>query len=222
MIDRITKDEDGTSAPLAQNRLLGAGVGDKKYSIIYADPAWSYNDSLGNNPDYGGITYKTMSIDEIKALPVKTMADKDCVLFIWVTSPLLIEGLEVIESWGFKFKTLAFNWIKVSQQGNYYHNSGRWTMGNCELCLLATKGKPQRVRKDIKQLQILRREGHSKKPDLIRKLIVDLMGDLPRVELFARGQKNRDLFDFNRFDGWDTWGNQVENSIELKTGNTCT
>jgi len=190
----------------------------KKYGVIYADPAWQYDDKLGNNPTYGGITYKTMSIKELKEMPVKDIADKNCALFIWVTSPLLEDGFEVIKSWGFKFKTVAFNWVKISKQGNFFHNSGRWTMGNCELCLLATKGNPKRIRKDIKQLQILKREGHSKKPNLIRKLITDLMGeDIPKVELFARGNKERDLLNFNKFDGWDTWGNEVQDSIELPT-----
>jgi N6-adenosine-specific RNA methylase IME4 len=89
-------------------------------------------------------------------------------------------------------------------------------MGSMEIVLLATKGKPKRIVNNIKQLVISERTAHSKKPDIVRQRIVELMGDLPRVELFARGHKNKDMFDFNRFDGWDTFGNESENSIVLK------
>jgi len=190
----------------------------KKYQIIYADPPWSYDDKLGNQVNMGAATgtYQTMGINEIKNLPIKEIADTDCVLFLWAVSPLLPESLDVIKAWGFKFKTVAFNWVKITNNGNFISNMGRWTMGNCELCLLATKGSPKRLKKDIKQLQISERKGHSKKPDIIRKQIVELMGDIPRIELFARGDKTKDLFDFNRFDGWDTFGNEVENPTELK------
>lgn len=89
-------------------------------------------------------------------------------------------------------------------------------MGNMEMVLLATKGSPKRVRRDIKQLVVSERKGHSKKPDIIRKLIVDLMGDLPRIELFARGKKDKDMFDFNCFDGWDVFGNEVDDSVKVE------
>jgi site-specific DNA-methyltransferase (adenine-specific) len=189
----------------------------KKYNIIYADPPWSYNDKLGDKVNMGAVTgsYDTMTIEEIKELPVSEFSDKDCALFLWAVSPLLPEAIDVICSWGFKYKTIAFNWVKITNSGAFISNMGRWTMGNCEVCLLATKGSPQRMRKDIKQLQISERKGHSKKPDIITKRIVDLMGDVPRIELFARGHKNKDLFNFNQFDGWDTWGNEVDNSIKL-------
>lgn len=192
-------------------------VSDKKYNIIYADPPWSYNDKLGDKKNYGSATssYKTMSTKEIISMPIPGISAKDCVLFIWAVSPLLPEAIEVIKAWGFTYKTVAFNWVKVSANGEFLSNMGRWTMGNCELCLLATKGSLKRKRKDIKQLQILVRSSHSKKPDKIRKLITELMGDIPRIELFARGDKTKDLFNFNRFDGWDTWGNQVESNIEI-------
>lgn len=187
----------------------------KKYQIIYADPPWSYNDKMSGHSFSLDHEYITQDLDWIKNLPVKDMADKNCALFLWVVNPLLPEAFEVIKEWGFKYKTVAFVWNKRTVNGNWVHNMGRWTMGNMEMVLLATKGKPQRIRKDIKQLVIAERKEHSKKPDIIRKAIVDLMGDLPRVELFARGDKNKDLFEFNRFDGWDTFGNESEGSIQL-------
>lgn len=81
-------------------------------------------------------------------------------------------------------------------------------MGNVELCLLGVKGKPKRVANNVKQLVVAVRNEHSKKPDVVRKRIVELMGDLPRIELFARGDRNKDLFGDNKFDGWDFWGNE--------------
>lgn len=190
----------------------------KKYKIIYADPPWSYNDKMAGHSFSLDHEYQTQDLEWIKNLPVKDLADKDCALFLWVVNPLLPEAFEVIKAWGFKYKTVAFVWNKITTNGNWVHNMGRWTMGNMEMVLLATKGKPQRVRNDIKQLQIAIRKEHSRKPDTIRQAIVDLMGDLPRLEMFARGDKNKDLFEFNRFDGWDTFGNESEGSIELKKG----
>lgn len=187
----------------------------KKYQIIYADPPWSYNDKMSGHSFSLDHEYVTQDIQWIKSLPINEMADKNCVLFLWVVNPLLPEAFEVIKAWGFKYKTVAFNWVKTTSNGHYVSNMGRWTMGNNEMVLLATKGKPQRIRKDIKQLVMSERKEHSKKPDIVRKLIVDLMGDLPRVELFARGEKSKDLFSFNRFDGWDTFGNEVQDSILL-------
>ena len=113
-----------------------------KYQIIYADPPWKYNDKgcQGACEKH----YQTMSIDDICKLPVKDISDKDCVLFIWCTYPKLPEGLKVIKSWGFEFKTIAFQWIKQNKSGNgHFFGLGRWTRSNSECCLLATKGKPK-------------------------------------------------------------------------------
>ena len=73
---------------------------DKKYNIIYADPPWSYKDKKNNDPKMGGITYPTMELEDIKRLPIKEMCNKDCSLFLWVTMPMLKEGLEIIDAWG--------------------------------------------------------------------------------------------------------------------------
>lgn len=181
-----------------------------KYKIIYADPAWSYNDKLGDDVNWGGVNndktgYITQSKDWIKNLDVGGVADKDSVLFMWAVSPLLPEALEVMKSWGFKYITVAFVWSKHTKNKIKVSNMGRWTMGNVEVCLLGKKGKPQRICKNIKQLVEAERTEHSKKPDEVRKRIVELMGDLPRIELFAR----------QKVDGWDVWGNEVESDIQL-------
>ena len=191
----------------------------KKYQIIYADPPWSYNDKMAGHSFSLDHEYQTQSLDWIKSLNIGGggVADKDCVLFLWAVSPLLPEAFEVIEAWGFKFKTVAFVWSKKHKDGAPVSNLGRWTMGNVELCLLATRGKPKRIRNDIKQLVEDYRAEHSRKPDVIRKLIVDLMGDLPRLEMFARDSGDKNLFGENRLDGWDVFGNEVPNSITIET-----
>ncbi len=184
---------------------------DKKYQIIYADPPWQYNDAQksGGTAFFGASArYKTMNNNDIMKLPVNNLTDKNCVLFLWATSPLLPEALDVIKSWGFKYKTIAFCWNKLSKNGKWVSNMGRWTMGNIEICLLATKGQPKRKAKNIKQLVINVRSIHSKKPSSIRNRIIKLMGDLPRIELFARPPKDR-LFEDESYKGWDVWGNEV-------------
>lgn len=160
-----------------------------KYKIIYADPPWSYNDKLGNDSAFGSATsaYQTQGKEWIKnLLRWGDLIDKDCVLFLWAVSPLLPEALEVMEAWGFKYVTVAFCWSKHTKNKIKISNMGRWTMGNVEICLLGRRGKPQRICKNIKQLVEAERTVHSKKPDEVRKRIVELMGDIPRVELFAR------------------------------------
>ena len=175
----------------------------KKYEIIYADPPWSYNDKMSNHSFSLDHEYETQDINWIKNLPVKDITEKNCCLFIWVVSPMLKEGIEVLESWGFKFKTIAFCWSKYSESGKEIHNLGRWTMGNIELCLLGVKGKPNSWRQcnNIKQLIKAKRTKHSAKPLEIRKRIVDLLGvNRSRIELFSRSRSN----------GWDSWGNEEE------------
>ena len=148
--------------------------------------------------------YPTMSIDDICALPVADIAAKDSVLFLWATFPMLPEALRVISAWGFKYKTVAFVWLKQNPKAqSWFFGMGFWTRGNAEICLLATRGNPKRQDNSVHQFIISPREAHSKKPDEARDKIVRLMGDLPRVELFAR-QSPPD---------WDVWGNEIDSTI---------
>jgi len=185
----------------------------KKYKIIYADPPWKYDDNLGNNSaKMGGYNkyYKGMELKEICDLKVNELSDKDCILFLWATMPKLREAFKVIESWGFEYKTCAFTWIKLNPKSNsIFKGVGRWVQGNAELVLLATKGKPHRITKNVSQIIMAKRREHSRKPDEIRNNIIKLMGNLPRIELFAR----------QKFEGWDVWGNEVPNEEqkELKS-----
>ena len=177
----------------------------KKYNIIYADPPWSYNDKMIGHGGAEGI-YKTQDINWIKSLPIKNICAEDCVLFLWVTSPLLQEGLDTMKAWGFDYVTLAFCWIKETVLlGKQVKNLGRWTMGGVELVLLGRRGHPKRIKNNVLQAVFEVRTGHSKKPNEVRCRIVDLMGDLPRIELFAR----------QKTDGWDVFGNEVESDIKI-------
>ncbi len=176
------------------------------YQIIYADPPWRYQDKGSNGA--AEAQYQTMPLDDIKALPVESIATQDAVLFLWATYPLYPEALEVIAAWGFKYKTMAFQWVKLNRNNwGAFFGLGRWTRGNTEPCLLATRGKPHRVRSDVFQLLMSPIQGHSHKPPEIRERIVQLMGDLPRIELFAR----------RKVDGWDAWGNEVKCDVEMPT-----
>lgn len=147
-----------------------------------------------------------MSIEDICKLPVEKIADKDCVLFMWMTFPTLVESLKVLENWGFKYKTVAFVWIKQNKKTpSLFWGLGFWTRANAEICILATKGKPKRISARVHQVIISPVEEHSKKPDETRHRIVELLGDIPRIELFARQKVN----------GWDSWGNEVKCDIDL-------
>ncbi len=116
---------------------------------------------------------------------------------------MLPEAIEVMNEWGFKYKTVAFVWSKRTKNNKEVANLGRWTMGNVEICLLGVKGKPKRIIKNIRQLVVAERTKHSKKPDEVRDRIVRLMGDISRIELFARQET----------EGWDVWGNAVKSGI---------
>lgn len=112
--------------------------------------------------------------------------------------------MQIIKEWGFTYKSVAFVWLKKNKKADsWFYGLGFWTRGNAEICLLATRGHPRRQAADIHQLIISPIEAHSKKPNEAREKIVDLMGDLPRVELFARQTTA----------GWDVWGNEVAGTL---------
>lgn len=172
-----------------------------KAKIIYADPAWSFKTySEKGQSRSASRYYNTLSVDDICNLPISDISDDDCTLFLWAIDSMLPQALRVIKAWGFEYKTVAFTWVKqnIKSEG-FFVGMGYHTRCNPEQCLLATRGKPKRVSKSVRQLVISKREHHSKKPDIIRDHIVDLCGDLPRVELFAR----------QKVKGWHSWGDQI-------------
>ena len=154
---------------------------------------------------------RSMSIDDLCALPVETLAGKDCLLFLWATFPQLPEALRLIKAWGFSFKTVAFVWLKLNRKSpTWFYGLGYWTRGNAEICLLAKRGHPKRYSKSVHQFIISPVEEHSKKPDITREKIIALAGDLPRAELFAR----------QKTPGWDAWGNELDSDFSLSVPET--
>lgn len=177
---------------------------DKKYQIIYADPPWKYNINRGRGVAENH--YETMGTEEICNLPICEMTEKDAVLFLWITFPQLPEAFQVIKAWGFTYKTVAFIWVKQNKSGKgFFFGLGHWTRSNAEICLLAVKGHPKRNSNKVFQLIVSPLEGHSKKPEEVRRRIVELMGNQSRLELFARQESP----------GWDIWGNEVSSSSEV-------
>ena len=177
----------------------------KKYEVIYADPPWSFKawsaKGMGRSAEKH---YPTMAAEDINTLPIGKLAAKDCVLFMWATFPMLREAFSVLNAWGFTYKTVAFVWVKQNRKTpSMFWGLGYWTRANAEICLLATKGNPKRKSAKVHQIITSPIEAHSKKPDIVRDKIVELVGDLPRIELFARQQAP----------GWDVWGNEVESSL---------
>lgn len=122
------------------------------------------------------------------ALPVSAISNEDSVCCMWVTMPMLQEGLLLMEAWGFRYKTNAFTWVKRWSPTcpTWFMGMGRWTRANAELCLLGTRGKPRRISGGVSSVIDAPRLAHSAKPPIVRDKIVQLLGDVPRVELFAR------------------------------------
>lgn len=186
----------------------------KKYQIIYADPPWKYgskskvNNSSGNEIKKLSEHYESMTTQDIKNLPIKDITEKDACCFMWSTDSHLKEAIEIMEAWGFKYKTIAFNWIKKTSKGNTRVNVAPWTLKSSEICLFGTKGTMTKYKKNnsIMQLVEAERTKHSRKPEEVRLRIESLFGNLPRIELFAR----------EKTEGWDAWGNEVNSDIDFK------
>ena len=192
----------------------------KKYQIIYADPPWKYNSRANHKTRFRGGAcghYDLMSMDEIKKLPIQDLANNNCALFMWVTFPYLEEQIKLFKHWGFRYRTVGFNWIKTNKRQNLEQYSylptepdpffgvGYYTKSNSELCLLGIKGQLEVLDNSISSIVIAQRREHSRKPDEIRDKIIRLFGDLSRIELFAR----------EKTEGWDVWGNEVDCDIEF-------
>ena len=179
------------------------------YNIIYADPPWSYNKRNNKNTKFGGGAmghYPTLSFDDIYKLPINELSDDNCVMLLWVTFPKLIQCIKTFEHWGFKYKTIAFNWVKLNKKNRKpFFGVGYYTKSNTEVCLLGVKGKMKPISNYVSSIVIEPREEHSKKPLIIKDKIVELFGDIPRIELFAR-EKSK---------GWDVWGDEVCSDIKI-------
>lgn len=172
---------------------------DKTFDCIYADPPWHYDDKSSRGVCH---KYDLQSTEWIASLPIAQVCNDDCILFMWATFPKLKDAFEVIEGWGFEYKTGAFTWVKTNVKGmSWFWGMGNWTRSNAELCLLATRGKPKRIGKDVHSVIMHPIMQHSRKPDIARKKIRRLMGkDCSVLELFARESSH----------GFEVWGNQTD------------
>jgi N6-adenosine-specific RNA methylase IME4 len=172
-----------------------------KYQIIYADPPWSY---FNGGVPQGGVNaqYQTMSLGDIMGLRVNDISADTSVLLLWATFPQLREALEVMSAWGFEYKTLGFSWIKTNKNGTPFFGIGYYAKSNAEVCLLGVKGKAHSLVKSNKVSSVILhpKTTHSTKPAIVREKIVELFGDLPRIELFAR----------EKVEGWDAIGNDID------------
>lgn len=189
---------------------------DLNYQVVYADPPWRYGDKMLSNKVsekkvYYPIekNYPTLSLADICMLPVKSIVAEDAVLFIWTTDSHIPEALKVIEAWGFEYKTVGFYWLKKEKSGKQVFQMGRWTVKSGEMCLMATRGKMMKhlLKSNVHQLTEAKRDRkkHSGKPSEVRDKIVEMFGDLKKIELFSR----------EKVDGWHSWGNEVESDITL-------
>lgn len=174
---------------------------DNRYQAIVCDPPWHY---ATRSPKGDGRSarkhYGTMSLDELKQLPVSQWAAPNCVLFMWACDPLLPQALELIDAWGFSFSTVGFYWVKENKKSpGLFTGLGYWTRACPEQCLLATRGRPKRKAKDVRRVIMSPRREHSRKPDEVIERIERLV-DGPYLEMFARQTRP----------GWDAFGNETD------------
>jgi len=184
----------------------------KKYNIIYADPPWSFNNkNTGGSMKSGAANkYDVMSIDDIKKLPIDEIADDNCVLIMWYVGSQPQEAIDLVKAWGFTIKNMnGFVWIKLTKKLLAFFGMGFWTRAGSESAIIAVKGKPKPLNKNIRAVRHEVVGKHSEKPAAFRNDIVDLCGDLPRVELFAR----------DKAEGWSCWGNEIESDLVLSSEN---
>lgn len=177
----------------------------KKFKVILCDVPWSYSDKCSAGKRGAFYKYPLMTLDQIKSIPVASVADDDCALCFWVTFPKLDELFPILEAWGFKYKTVLFNWVKMNkkQTNTLFWAMGRYTRSNSEICILATKGKPKRVDAGVHSVIMSPVQKHSQKPVEAYERIEKLFGDVPRLELFARNERP----------GWDSVGYDLGRNV---------
>lgn len=173
---------------------------DKSYNVILMDPPWTYNNLARGNSSG---EYKTMSISDLQKLDIEHIANRDCVLFMWATFPLIQEALDLIKSYGFTYKT-GLSWHKKTRKGKDYFGNGFIFRSAAELLLVAYKGHPKPKNRSTRNSLDAVCMGHSIKPEKSYKLIENLF-DGPYIELFSRLNRN----------GWDCVGNEVKEDLRL-------
>lgn len=174
------------------------------YNVILADPPWKYQVFKGNKGKRTAESfYPCLSTEEIANLQVASLVGWNCALFLWVTAPLLPDGLKIIETWGFRYITIGFTWIKTTKNGKIFKGMGHYTRANAELCLLGIRGRMPVFDHSVSQVIVAPRQEHSRKPDEVYERIEQLYPNANYVELFARRQRV----------GWDAWGNELDPTL---------
>lgn len=177
------------------------------YGVLYVDPASKFKTfSDAGNGRSASKHYKTMTFEEMGELPIGRLAAPDCVLLIWTSGPFLRKTFDLIDAYGFEYKTMGFDWMKAdTTQLDLFQDEnkadmkmGYWTRANSEQCLLATRGRPRRLSASVRSGIIEPAREHSRKPDRIYHDIRRLVAG-PYAELFAR----------TKHPGWDSFGNEV-------------
>lgn len=186
------------------------------YSIIYADPTWDFkvwsDKGAGRSASQH---YKITPLDELKKLDVAQLAAKDSLLYMWVTSPNMEASWELMHTWGFKFVTVGFYWVKLNKRApkiggwterDFFMGCGYYTRKNVEQVWVGKRGNGiPRINRGVRELVISPRGEHSVKPREVAERIVQLHGDVPRLEMFARDKKP----------GWDVWGDEVRSDVVI-------
>lgn len=181
------------------------------FGCILADPPWAFKTFSGKRATphrSANDHYVTTDTRVLADMPVASVAAKDCALFMWIVDSHLDQAMDLGRAWGFGFKTVAFIWLKETENGRQIDiwngdsdpriGMGYWTRKQAEICLLFTRGKPARLGKGVRQIIRDKRREHSRKPDEQYERIEALVGG-PYLELFARQSRP----------GWSAWGNEV-------------
>ena len=194
--------------------------GPRRYSVIYADPPWAFKTYSDKGKDRAPDQhYGVMTIDAICALPVQEWSAQNALLFLWVYQPMLPDALRVMEAWGFNYVTVGFFWVKVSggQDRLFYATDnvrkglGYYTRAGAEQCWIGKRGNGvKRFSMGEGQVVFSPLREHSRKPDEIAESIVELCGDVPRLEMFARTKRP----------GWDHFGNETGKFDDGRVGKT--
>ena len=179
-----------------------------KYKLIYADCPWQFNNKKtgGNMKSGADAHYPTMTIEDLKRMDIDSITDDNCLLVMWWVGSMPQEAIDLCQAWGFTIKNMnGFVWNKLTTHGKPFFGMGFYTRAGSESCIIATKGKVKILDHGVRAVESKHVGVHSAKPSVFRKRCVQLIGDVPRLEMFARREA----------EGFDVYGNEVPNSIEI-------
>jgi N6-adenosine-specific RNA methylase IME4 len=176
-----------------------------QFRCVLADPPWTHENwsDKGNTRISAKRIYPVMALGDIAALPVRSVCDIDCWLFLWAVGSMLPQALYIMRAWGFVYSSVGFTWAKLNRSGRgYFMGGGKTTRKNAEWCLLGRRGSPAINNHGVAELIVAPVREHSRKPDEQYERI-ERFCDGPRLELFARGRCRA---------GWRCWGNEADDN----------